>query len=792
MDPGGRPVAHVISDNFKRGEKKQDKSGRYFYECKTCSAIIEHRDNKLLKHLAHNCADATPSQKTAALRHLGSASHKKGKTVFGVIPPESGSAEPVAGGIVNAQLQQHLSDTGEGAVVTVGGQGENVVAVRASKKRARGSMTLDGWIDYPLTDEQIHEANLRLFRFVVSANIPFTAVDNHYFIEFLAFIRPMYESPTRYVLSHSIFDTELANIFLSDRERLRNEKFLTFLIDGWEDALRRSLYGSLAARVGEFPTLLSLEDLTGGRATASGLLDVMKRALAHMDQESGENFIAVTTDNPTTMQAFRRLASSDANYSWLLTFACFLHQTNSIIGEIVSFAPAKAIVSKNTTIVSFFNGSHFWGGQLMKTAEDLKLGARHLRQNVDTRWYAVSLQSQSVIALRQAMTTLCARGDAQRSTNGLSVVKKAVVNAVLRDESFWPLNEQLLRITKPIVDVIGNLEARSCTLAECALELIFCARTVSKMVAEPGDDPALLEHAQTVFSRRFAFMITPIHALALYLHPMCRALALSKATGGGFSYDLMLKTALGIVQKWRFKKGRAVAKALIADMEEYQACRGVFAGGQTDAYTWWTSRPLIRSEHPLRVLAEMLHSIVPHSAEIERLFSQLGGVQTPKRCNLTVENFEGLGRCRSHYSRQLWEQDRKNGKSAHRKHAHMHTRETPGINDELVRKLDEQFTPVEQVVVDGGDEKGDEEVDYAMGELEKGFAKLTVRLAEEGVDKVDITNRDVLKGEMFDFSLLDAVKRGEVLNPYEEEAEIGGAADSDEEWDIDDVVQGSR
>ncbi|KAG2064222.1 hypothetical protein BDR04DRAFT_1181032, partial [Suillus decipiens] len=54
--------------------------------------------------------------------------------------------------------------------------------------------------------------------------------------------------------------------------------------------------------------------------------------------------------------------------------------------------------------------------------------------------------------------------------------------------------------------------------------------------------------------------------------------------------------------------------------------------------------PISAKTYPLKTLAITLFSIVPHAADVERLFSDLGGIQNVKRCNLTVRTFETLGK----------------------------------------------------------------------------------------------------------------------------------------------------
>jgi hypothetical protein len=92
---------------------------------------------------------------------------------------------------------------------------------------------------------------------------------------------------------------------------------------------------------------------------------------------------------------------------------------------------------------------------------------------------------------------------------------------VLCDEVFWPCLKQLTRVIKLLVDVIGNVEARDASLADCMLELICCAQAMIHIPSKPDDDVGFMMHAQSVFNRRFHSMDTSIHSLALFLHPLC-------------------------------------------------------------------------------------------------------------------------------------------------------------------------------------------------------------------------------------------------------------------------------
>lgn len=243
--------------------------------------------------------------------------------------------------------------------------------------------------------------------------------------------------------------------------------------------------------------------------------------------------------------------------------------------------------------------------------------------------------------IRETLSTICLRQDARKKTNGFSPIATEVVQIILFDNNFWAHTRQVIKICKPLVDAIGNLEARQSTLADCMLDLIRCARHILRIQLDSEDDVNLWTHAKSVFTREFHNMNTDIHNLALFLHPMCRRLAVGNAVKS-MTFTHICEVALGLAKKWDW--GEKVAWALLEDLRQYHQCKGIFSGSQADAKEWWNTIPTRHQDHPLRKLAIILHSVVPHTAEVERLFSNLGGIQGRTRTRLSVENFEKLGK----------------------------------------------------------------------------------------------------------------------------------------------------
>jgi hypothetical protein len=87
------------------------------------------------------------------------------------------------------------------------------------------------------------------------------------------------------------------------------------LVDGWEDIMRRSLYGNVLTKRAEFPVMLGLKDMTGARASADAIFNVTNEALAKMEQ-TWQSVIALVTDDPTVMQSVQK-RGNDA-HRWLI------------------------------------------------------------------------------------------------------------------------------------------------------------------------------------------------------------------------------------------------------------------------------------------------------------------------------------------------------------------------------------------------------------------------------------------------------------------------------------------
>ena len=215
-------------------------------------------------------------------------------------------------------------------------------------------------------------------------------------------------------------------------------------------------------------------------------------------------------------------------------------------------------------------------------------------------------------------------------------------------------------------------------------------------------------------------------------------------------------------------------------------CRGLFVGGKADAKDWWEELLTKGSIHPLKTFAIQIFMIVPHAAEVEWLFSNLGGLQGVKHCNLTVENFEKLGKLQNHYSYHLQQHNKSLGKSTGRKHGHMHTRVEPGIDVDLTSDLNSNFTwssPLAVVTPAGSDIDTSGPESISVDELDKAFEELKTHTV---IDPSLVDGSEVLEGQVYDLDEMEKVDDGIAPTGFQDDVqELSGGSEADNTWSID-------
>ena len=119
-----------------------------------------------------------------------------------------------------------------------------------------------------------------------------------------------------------ILQTEHARIWQVMMSDIReSDGGYTLQLDGWSDKKRRSLYGYTIGKIGEYPRVLDVLDISKEFHSSERLVDVTSNVMQKW-MENMNKVVAVTTDSPNVMVRFRRLLQE--KYDHLLVFPCFV------------------------------------------------------------------------------------------------------------------------------------------------------------------------------------------------------------------------------------------------------------------------------------------------------------------------------------------------------------------------------------------------------------------------------------------------------------------------------------
>nr|GAT52819.1 predicted protein [Mycena chlorophos] len=249
----GRKLDPFYTNNFTRLKDVHNKSKRNMFKCNHCGTELEHRENRLAQHTtdATKCEKAPPAARTAA--HT--------------LMLQKATTKRTAG---------DSSDEDEGA------EDEDEQPQKKKQKKQKQAV-LDGFVDHPMTKDQAKAANVKLLRYLIHSNSAFLNAENLFLAEFVNELRPSFKISSRTTMSTLLLDAEHSRVHLDAVKTLTSwGRSGTLLIDGWDDELHRSLYGTTAGKVGEPTVVMGLQDLTGHRGSSKSIFEAAKTSASTM------------------------------------------------------------------------------------------------------------------------------------------------------------------------------------------------------------------------------------------------------------------------------------------------------------------------------------------------------------------------------------------------------------------------------------------------------------------------------------------------------------------------------
>lgn len=96
------------------------------------------------------------------------------------------------------------------------------------QKLNKGQRNVDEFYSSATIDEKTNRAiDNALLKFLVVCGIPFSAIENPFFIEFVKKLRPAYNPPSRQTLSEKTLGHQIAEVTVKQDKIIKSEKNLT-------------------------------------------------------------------------------------------------------------------------------------------------------------------------------------------------------------------------------------------------------------------------------------------------------------------------------------------------------------------------------------------------------------------------------------------------------------------------------------------------------------------------------------------------------------------------------------
>ncbi|GET67050.1 ribonuclease H-like domain-containing protein [Rhizophagus irregularis DAOM 181602=DAOM 197198] len=567
---GGRPQSEV----WRHYEKKPLKSaGHFSAKCNYCRTYWPRgHPNELEDHLANNC------------REVPELVHS---FYLGVVSARDFGREDTFSSPENSKKRKTQVDQRE----------------------------LTDWFESTNINSQKKASITRaLVRAFICCGIPFSIIENPFFIEFLHEMRPGYEPPTSELLSGRLLNQETARINDKIKEIIKNSENLTLALDGWTNPNGVSVYNYVILTPDREQYLYALHDYSGDHHTGDFLaakLRILSKKLALKKE-------IVTNQFPN-----------------IIDLRCIAHFVNLVTKQIMEHDLAKITISGCNQITSFFKRSHIVGKLLTDATTTLQIVGGGLKTYCETRWTSMYEAVSSVSRLRMALEHVL--------KNNPNEITNKSVRRNIRSSEFFSNVDKLTKVLKPIKTAITLLESANANLADCFLQLILIANTIKKLPSRGMGE--FHQHCIESFNKYWDKFDPKIYILAYFLHPAYRGYTWLKAV----YWKTITTTA---AQIWQNNGGdRRSCNRLLAQMRNYELRKSPY-NQEFDSHletpmSWWLT---IKDKYDyLPALAIMVFSITPHSAGCERIFSTLGWLYGTRRQRLGLLKVEAMAKIRSFY-----------------------------------------------------------------------------------------------------------------------------------------------
>ncbi|GBC50201.2 ribonuclease H-like domain-containing protein [Rhizophagus irregularis DAOM 181602=DAOM 197198] len=310
----------------------------------------------------------------------------------------------------------------------------------------------------------------------VMCNIPFSTINNPWFIDMIKALEPGYDPPSRRVLNGTLLEAELSRVNARVNNELEKESNFT----------------------------IALDDLSKNSHTAEYLSKVINDIICKVGISK---IVAIVSDNAANVAGARRIITN--KYPSIINIRCIAHCINLISSDIVKVDQVKCLVKRANILTRYFKNSTLASTWLKEAIDAKNIAGGGLKMYIEIRWTTVHECTSSVYRLKDALLHVL--------NNHEREISNEAVKAILKKRGFFDDIRILSDILEPIKKAILMLEGSNIILADCYLHLLRIAAFFKSM---PTDDYKELRNSCiSIFNKRYKEFDEDIYLLGFFLHP---------------------------------------------------------------------------------------------------------------------------------------------------------------------------------------------------------------------------------------------------------------------------------
>jgi hypothetical protein len=497
------------------------------------------------------------------------------------------------------------------------------------KKQKTSQKKIDSMFESKdIEQSKVVRCNRALTRLFVCCGLPFRVVSNPFFVDFVKCLCPGYELPNRVTFAGSWVNQELSNTFTVTMSETYSSRNITLGLDGWCGPNGESIYAFVLFLPSGKEYIHSLKDFSIHTHSADF---ISKEILKIIEDIGHEKFSSIVSDNASVMVAAKRLVNE--KYPNIIPIRCITHHINLITTDIMKHEFSKMTIHSCMKIIKYFHRSYKAGAVLAQDIKDNFIDGGGLKGYCKTRWTTAFDCLASVLRCERSLHNVLENHPETLNNE---------IKDLLGNRIFYQNVEELVKIIKPIKDVLSSLEYKTSTLSDCFIQLM----KLGVMIKMPNlINPEFRSFCLEKFNLRWKQFDFRLYILGYFFNPSYRGKGLKIGVFRQichWSIELLVNNING---------GKNSANQLVGQMADYKDYKKPYEFEYSQSAfsieSWW--RMIEQNDNWIQKIALIINTITPHNVGCERVFSVLGWMCSKRRSRLSIDRIQSLAKLHSYY-----------------------------------------------------------------------------------------------------------------------------------------------